>query len=178
MIRESAPAKVNLVLQVGQRRDDGLHEICSLFASLELADELVFQAGDGAADSVRCEGVEGENLVIAALRLFRERADANLPPLHVEIDKRIPVAGGMGGGSADAAAALRAANELAGRPLDADALRRLAAGVGADVPSKVEPAHAAGQPAPHPRVRRAAQPRARPELPDRRQHPRRHRPRR
>jgi 4-diphosphocytidyl-2-C-methyl-D-erythritol kinase len=142
MIRESAPAKVNLVLQVGQRRDDGLHEICSLFASLELADELVFQAGDGAADSVRCEGVEGENLVIAALRLFRERADANLPPLHVEIDKRIPVAGGMGGGSADAAAALRAANELAGRPLDADALRRLAAGVGADVPSQVEPAHA------------------------------------
>src|SRR3954471_2272206 len=142
MIRERAPAKVNLVRQVGPRRADGLHEICSLFASLELADDLRLRASETGADVVRCEGVEGDNLVATALRIFRERVDSNLPPLEVEIKKRIPVAGGMGGGSADAAAALRAANELAGCPLDLVELRDLAAGIGADVPSQVEPAHA------------------------------------
>ena len=58
------------------------------------------------------------------------------------IEKRIPVAAGLGGGSADAAAVLRAANSLAGEPLDADGLRALGAGIGADVPSQVEPRHA------------------------------------
>src|SRR5205823_6319999 len=81
------------------------------------------------ADLVICEGVDGGNLVETALRLFRERVDPHLPPLQVEIDKRIPVAGGLGGGSADAAAALRAANELAARPLGAAELRDLAAGI-------------------------------------------------
>src|SRR6185503_10682588 len=65
-----------------------------------------------------------------------------LPPLQVTIDKRIPVAAGLGGGSADAAAALRAANELAGRPADAAGLRALGARLGADVPSQIEPRHA------------------------------------
>jgi len=142
MIRERAPAKVNLVLQVGPRRADGLHEICSLFASLDLADDIQLSASETGADLVICEGVDGHNLVEAALRLFRERVDPHLPPLLVEIDKRIPVAGGLGGGSADAAAALRAANELAGRPLGAAELRDLAAGIGADVPSQIEPGHA------------------------------------
>jgi 4-diphosphocytidyl-2-C-methyl-D-erythritol kinase len=64
---------------------------------------------------------------------------AELPPLAIRIDKRIPVAAGLGGGSADAAAVLRAGNELAGRPLGAARLRRLAARVGSDVPSQVEP---------------------------------------
>jgi 4-diphosphocytidyl-2-C-methyl-D-erythritol kinase len=142
MIRERAPAKVNLVLQVGPRRADGLHEIASLFASLELADDLQLSASETGDDLVICEGVHGNNLVEAALRLFRDQVDPGLPPLLVEIEKRIPVAGGMGGGSADAAAALRAANELAARPLDVVELRDLAAGIGADVPSQVEPAHA------------------------------------
>jgi 4-diphosphocytidyl-2-C-methyl-D-erythritol kinase len=142
MIRERAPAKVNLVLQVGPRRADGLHEICSLFASLDLADDIRLSGSETGADLVICEGVHGDNLVETALRLFRERVDPNLPPLQVEIDKRIPVAGGLGGGSADAAAALRAANELAGGPLDAAELRDLSAGIGADVPSQIEPAHA------------------------------------
>jgi 4-diphosphocytidyl-2-C-methyl-D-erythritol kinase len=142
MIREQAPAKVNLVLQVGPARDDGLHEICSIFASLQLCDELTFLASDGDGDRVICPGVEGPNLVDAALRLFRERVDPGLPPLEVTIEKRIPVAAGLGGGSADAAAALRAANELAGRPLDPAELRALSAQLGADVPSQVEPRHA------------------------------------
>jgi 4-diphosphocytidyl-2-C-methyl-D-erythritol kinase len=142
VIRERAPAKVNLILQVGRPRDDGLHEICSIFASLGLADELTFLASESGRDEVICPGVDGENLVSAALRLFRERVDPGLPPLHVTIDKKIPVAAGLGGGSADAAASLRAANELAGRPLDAAGLRALGAELGADVPSQVEPLHA------------------------------------
>jgi 4-diphosphocytidyl-2-C-methyl-D-erythritol kinase len=142
MIRERAPAKVNLVLQVGARRADGLHEICSIFASLKLEDELTFLASEDGDDNVRCPGVEGPNLVDAALKLFRERVDSGLPGLDVTVEKRIPVAAGLGGGSADAAAALRAANELAGRPLDTADLRALSAELGADVPSQIEPRHA------------------------------------
>ena len=142
MIRERAPAKVNLVLQVGRPRADGLHEICSIFASLKLADELTVRASDDDGDRVVCPGVEGPNLVETALELFRQRVDPGLPPLEVTVEKKIPVAAGLGGGSADAAAALRAANELAGCPLGAEELRQLAAGLGADVPSQIEPRHA------------------------------------
>jgi len=142
VIRERAPAKVNLILQVGRPRDDGLHDICSIFASLKLADELTFVASDTGADEVVCPGIEGPNLVDVALRLFRERVDPGLPPLTVTIEKKIPVAAGLGGGSADAAAALRAANELAGRPLDATGLRALGMELGADVPSQIDPRHA------------------------------------
>jgi 4-diphosphocytidyl-2-C-methyl-D-erythritol kinase len=140
VIRERAPAKVNLLLHVGPRRADGLHELCSLFASLDLADELTVE--EAATDSVECAGVAGPNLAAAAVELFRAEAAPELPPLRVVIEKRIPVAAGLGGGSADAAAALRAANEVAGAPLDADALRALGARLGADVPSQVEPRHA------------------------------------
>jgi 4-diphosphocytidyl-2-C-methyl-D-erythritol kinase len=142
VIRESAPAKVNLVLQVGRRRDDGLHDICSIFASLELADELTFLASESDRDEVICPGVRGRNLVDSALELFRKRVDPNLPGLRVTIEKRTPVAAGLGGGSADAAAALRAANELAGRPLGGAELRELGKELGADVPSQIEPHHA------------------------------------
>ena len=140
MIKELAPAKVNLVLQVGRPREDGLHQICSIFASLDLADELIFEEAE--ADAVICPGVDGPNLVEAALSLFRERVDHSLPPLQVTIAKKIPVAAGLGGGSADAAAALRAANTLCGGPLDPAGLRGLGAEIGADVPSQIEPRHA------------------------------------
>jgi 4-diphosphocytidyl-2-C-methyl-D-erythritol kinase len=138
VVRELAPAKANLVLQVGRRRADGLHDIASLFASLDLADELTVEPTE--RDEVVCPGVPGDNLVTAALAAFRTAAD--VPPLRVTIEKRIPVAAGLGGGSADAAAALRAANAIAGHPLDATALRALGARVGADVPSQIEPRHA------------------------------------
>ncbi|HEU0025353.1 MAG TPA: hypothetical protein VFQ12_12010 [Thermoleophilaceae bacterium] len=142
MVRERAPAKLNIVLQVG-RPAHGMHPIASLFASIDLADELeISEAPPGGADAVVCPGVVGENLAAAALRAFRDRVAGDLPPLEVRIDKRIPVAAGLGGGSSDAAAALRAANRIAGSPLDADALRGLAHRLGSDVPSQVEPAHA------------------------------------
>lgn len=144
MIRELAPAKVNLVLQVGARRDDGLHDLCSLFASLDLADEVEVEEGtDAGGDEVICPGVDGPNLATAALEAFREAEPGHaLPPLAITIRKRIPVAAGLGGGSADAAAVLRAANRLAGEPLAPADLRAIGLRLGADVPSQVEPRHA------------------------------------
>jgi 4-diphosphocytidyl-2-C-methyl-D-erythritol kinase len=142
MIRASAPAKVNLVLHVGPRRADGLHEICSLFASLELADEVAVEPLEAGGDEVICPGVSGPNLASAAIAAFRAASGRELPPLRVTIDKRIPVAAGLGGGSADAAAVLRAANRIADRPLDARELHAVARGLGADVPSQLDPRHA------------------------------------
>jgi 4-diphosphocytidyl-2-C-methyl-D-erythritol kinase len=142
---ERAHAKVNLLLHVGRRRDDGLHELCSLFASIGLADEVCVEPAEH--DALVCPGVEGPNLASRALEAFRAAAAAKpggvaLPPLRIEIEKRIPVAAGLGGGSADAAAVLRAANRLAGEPLTSAELRTLGAALGADVPSQVEPRHA------------------------------------
>jgi 4-diphosphocytidyl-2-C-methyl-D-erythritol kinase len=142
VFHERAHAKLNLVLQVGRRRDDGMHPVCSLFGSLDLADDVHGEPLDGGADMVECPGVEGPNLAHAALTAFRERAGERLPPLGVRIEKRIPVAAGLGGGSADAAAVLRLANRVAGEPLDARELHALAAGLGSDVPSQLAPRHA------------------------------------
>lgn len=140
---ERANAKVNLVLRVGPPRADGMHPLCSLFAALELADELTIAPASGGRDEIVCPGVVGDNLAAAAAAAFRDAVpDARLPPLRIEIAKRVPVAAGLAGGSADAAAVLRAANELTGSPLSPDGLRRIAAGLGSDVPSQVEPAHA------------------------------------
>ena len=143
MLRELAYAKLNLVLHVGPPRDDGLHPLCSLFASIGLADEVTAEPLDEPGpDTVECRGVPGDNLAARALREFRSRAGRELPPLRLTIQKRIPVAAGLGGGSADAAATLRIANELSGRPLGPEELLRLAADLGSDVPSQLEPRHA------------------------------------
>jgi len=132
-----APAKVNLCLHLGPRRDDGLHELCSLFEPLALADRI--EVSEAGRDEVVCPGVEGENLAARALAGLRERGWEG-PPLRIEIEKRIPVAAGLGGGSADAAAVLRLAREpatgVAGSVPD---LEELAAELGADVPSQLVP---------------------------------------
>lgn len=140
-ITETAPAKVNLVLRVGEPGPDGLHPLCSLFARIGLADEVTVE--EAARDEVVCPGVRGENLAGRAIRALRHAAGPEaLPPVRVQIAKRIPVAAGLGGGSADAAATLRAANALAGGPLGPSALSELARGLGSDVPSQLAPAHA------------------------------------
>lgn len=138
---ERAPAKANLVLHVAPPRAGGLHPLCSIFASLDLADEIVLEADANAAgDAVLCPRVAGDNIALRALAAYREAAPGALPgALRVTIDKRIPVAGGLGGGSADAAATLRAADRLAGRCLGTQRLRALAGTLGSDVPSQVEP---------------------------------------
>jgi 4-diphosphocytidyl-2-C-methyl-D-erythritol kinase len=127
-----APAKLNLCLFLGGRRGDGLHELRSLFCPLVLSDRIVIEPAAGEADEVICAGVEGPNLVAVALDALRARG-WDSPPLRVEVEKRIPVAAGLGGGSADAAAVLR----LAGSGIDD--LAGLAAGLGADVPSQLDP---------------------------------------
>ena len=142
VIAERAYAKLNLILHVGPPAD-GMHPLASLFASLELADDLeVRELPAGTRDAVICPGVAGENLAARAITLIRDRLGGELPPLELRIEKRIPVAAGLGGGSADAAAALRAANAIAGGPLDAGELRGIGSALGSDVPSQVDPRHA------------------------------------
>jgi len=144
-LREEAPAKLNLCLFLGPRRDvDGRHELVTVFQPLTLVDRIALEPAPlGAqADEVSCPGVPGPpeaNLAAAALRAFRERTGWAGPPVRLRIDKRIPVAAGMAGGSADAGAALRLAARAAG--VDDDALlREVALGLGADVPAQVRPA--------------------------------------
>jgi 4-diphosphocytidyl-2-C-methyl-D-erythritol kinase len=141
-----APAKLNLGLYLGRPRPDGLHELCSLFEPLAVADLIRIEEAE--RDEVICAGVEGENLAARALAKLRERGWDG-PPLRIEIEKRIPVAAGLGGGSADAAAVLRLAtrrlfaiDEQASGGSDgliAD-LPAIAAELGADVPSQLRPA--------------------------------------
>jgi 4-diphosphocytidyl-2-C-methyl-D-erythritol kinase len=151
-----APGKVNLCLYLGQTRADGLHELVSVIEPLSLADELTLEplpggapvvaavgAGDmgcaAGTDEIVCAGVEGPNLAGAALATFRAASGWDGPPLRLTIVKRVPVAAGMGGGSGDAAAALRLVAHAAGRPAGDPLLARLAPRLGADVPSQVAP---------------------------------------
>ena len=130
-MRFLAPAKLNLCLYLGGTREDGLHELCSLFEPLSLADVVEVEAAE--EDSVSCPGVEGPDLGARALAALRD-AGWDADPVAVRIEKVIPVAAGLGGGSADAAAVLRLARGQLGDLRDA-ALR-----IGADVPSQLEPA--------------------------------------
>jgi 4-diphosphocytidyl-2-C-methyl-D-erythritol kinase len=138
-LRARAPAKLNLCLYVGPRRFDGLHEICSLFQSISLADDVTMEIGEGDRDEVVCPGVEGENLAAVALARFRERFGWDAPAVRITIEKHIPVAAGLGGGSADAAAVLRVAALASRLPARLEALLELAPSIGADVASQVEP---------------------------------------
>ena len=136
-MRIQAPAKLNLCLYLGPTRDDGLHELCSLFEPLALSDAI--EVSESSSDEVLCAGVEGENLAARALAALRS-AGWEHPPLRLEIEKRIPVAAGLGGGSADAAAVLRLARESGKADTEVPDLERIAARLGADVPSQLSPA--------------------------------------
>jgi len=151
--RLTAPAKVNLLLLVGPRRPDGYHEVLSVMAPLDLHDTLVvdveispplqrraasLEAGAAVEVEVVCPGVDSElNLAHQALRAVAAATGCAFRG-RVEIIKRIPTAAGLGGGSSDAAAALAGAaaavRPAGGRALNGDEQRRLAAGLGADVP--------------------------------------------
>ena len=140
--RELAPAKVNLCLFLGGSRPDGRHELLTLFESITLFDELELTlVPEGGADQVVCPGVDGPNLVEAALGELRARG-WSAPSVRIEISKRIPVAAGLGGGSADAAASLRLAARV--EPMPDPVLEEIAAGLGADVPSQLRPGLSVG----------------------------------
>jgi 4-diphosphocytidyl-2-C-methyl-D-erythritol kinase len=142
--RALAPAKINLGLFVGATRaSDGRHELVSVMQSISLADELTLEAAPAGAgeDELVCPGVAGEpreNLAAVALRLFRERTGWDAGPVRVSIVKRIPVAAGLGGGSADAAATLRLAAHASGVG-GPELLHELACELGADVPAQLRP---------------------------------------
>ena len=133
-MRELAPAKVNLCLYLGPRRDDGYHELLSVFQAIDLCD--VLELSDHDRDEVRCPGLEGPNIAARAMALFREATGWDGPPQLLQIEKRIPIAAGLGGGSADAAGALRLLARRSGLRAD---LHALAIALGADVPSQLEP---------------------------------------
>jgi 4-diphosphocytidyl-2-C-methyl-D-erythritol kinase len=130
MKRGAAAAKINVALVVGPRRDDGLHELVTVYQRVALADRLTVAR----ATDVHVTGFPGDTLVRGALESLAEGNGG----FSARIEKRIPVAAGLGGGSSDAATALRLANELRADPLDETRLRALACGLGADVPFFLE----------------------------------------
>lgn len=146
-----APGKVNLCLFVGHPGEDGLHPLVSLVQPVSLADVLRLEPAPSSrrsagvaspiVDEVVCPGVLGPNLAAHALALYREHSGWDAPAQRLTIRKSVPVAAGMGGGSGDAAAALRLAAHAAGRPED-PLLAELAPLLGADVPAQVSPARA------------------------------------
>jgi 4-diphosphocytidyl-2-C-methyl-D-erythritol kinase len=124
-----AHGKVNLCLLVGAPRTDGLHPLVSIFQPTKLADEVTMEPY--VRDAVICPGVEGDNLALKALTEFRAATGWDGAPQRITIEKRIPIAGGMAGGSADAAAVLKLASQASGIPIPKDLPMRL----GADVPA-------------------------------------------
>lgn len=135
-VRVRAPAKINLYLAVGDVRPDGYHNLVTVFHAVDLADELTIAAAD--RHSVRTVPAEGvpvgaKNLAGVAARLLAKRSRAG-GPVAIDIDKQIPVAGGMAGGSADAAATLVGCAALWGLEIGRSELAQIGADIGADVP--------------------------------------------
>jgi 4-diphosphocytidyl-2-C-methyl-D-erythritol kinase len=127
--RLRAHAKINLALVVGAPRADGKHEVVTVLQRISLADTVALSAGERLSVS----GFPDDTIVTDALRALAAVAGVD-PGWAVEIEKAVPVAAGLGGGSSDAAAALRLANDLLLEPLSAVHLAELAATIGADVP--------------------------------------------
>ena len=125
MRRAAAAAKINLALIVGPPRDDGRHELVTVYQRVALCDHITLER----SPTLRVEGFSGDTLVRRALE-----AVADGSSFSARIRKRIPVAAGLGGGSSDAATALRLANALRDTPLADEELHRTARELGADVP--------------------------------------------
>ena len=128
-MRASAPAKINLALVVGPLRHDGKHEVVTVLQRVGLADRIDVEP----ADVTRVDGFRGDTLVRDALQLLGARA-ATTRHWHARIEKHVPVAAGLGGGSSDAATALRLANGQLDEPLPPETLHDVAAELGSDVP--------------------------------------------
>ncbi len=140
-----APAKLNLSLAVVGRRDDGYHSLHSVFVPLALADRLSLASAGGLEDTLHVTGFDpgpaGDNLVLRALRAARSAVGGGwsggpgpAPAIAARLDKRIPVAAGLAGGSSDAAAAIDGALEMWGAVLDPTTRLAVAARLGSDVP--------------------------------------------
>ena len=134
MIKVNAYAKINLFLDIEGRREDGFHDILSVMQSVSLCDTVTVEK---TADGIKVEnriGIDTEkDLAYRAAHLFFEESGID-GGVKISIDKRIPMGAGLGGGSADAAAVLKALNELYGKPFSAEVLADLGLKLGSDVP--------------------------------------------
>ena len=134
MITRKARAKINLTLEVLGQRDDGYHDIVSIIQTIDLADTLTFEPAESL--TVECDDPSlksSDNLVMKAASLLRETAGAG-HGAQIRLNKTIPVAAGLGGGSSDAAATLSGLNTLWELGLSVDELMPVAARIGSDVP--------------------------------------------
>ena len=134
-----APAKINLLLHVGPLAADGYHPLASLVAFADVGDRLTVEASDRLSLTVAgpfagALEAEADNLVLRAVRALGAAAGVGEPGLRITLDKQLPVAAGLGGGSSDAGAVLKLARDALALPLDDAALARIAAGLGADGP--------------------------------------------
>ncbi len=134
MTTAKAHAKINLSLVVGPRLPSGKHRLATVYQRLDLADTITLRP----AERLAVAGFDGDTLVTGALRALAAAAGVEAA-WQVRVEKAIPVAAGLGGGSSDAAAALLLANETLPEPLPPELLRRIAARIGADVPFFLEP---------------------------------------
>lgn len=142
-----APAKINLALRVLGRRPDGYHDLESIMARLSLSDSLELEIGGRGEDGLQSlsefplppDFNSPSNLILRAVAAFRRQLDWPDKAVRVKLYKRIPLGGGLGGGSADAAAALAILNHLAPQPLKGEVLAQMALGLGADLPFFLQP---------------------------------------
>ena len=135
---EAAYAKINLTLDVLGKREDGYHDLQSVMQTISMRDDVEIDVGTGKPWVLRCsmEGIpcDERNLAWKAAKVYCDAMHKDPDGLEIQITKRIPVEAGLGGGSADAAAVLRALNRHYGNPLSILALAELGAQVGSDVP--------------------------------------------
>ncbi len=133
----SAPAKINLSLRVISKREDGFHEIISLMQPLSLSDLITITIDDGAGITIACDDpdipIDGRNLVHKAARAYLDAVGIERK-IHIDIEKHIPVAAGLGGGSSDGASTLMGLNEALGGLLETTKLFEIAADLGSDMP--------------------------------------------
>lgn len=139
VVKEKAYAKINLYLDVLAKREDGFHDIKTVMHSVTLYDSLTVSMEPATETAVKMNvygtrflPTDGKNLASAAAQLFLERAKITAA-VHIKLEKRIPIAAGLAGGSTDAAAVLRAMNKLFGKMFSMRALASMAAELGSDV---------------------------------------------
>lgn len=137
-LTELAPAKLNLTLEVGEKRSDGYHEVQSVMSCAALYDEVTLESGTSSGISMTCDcpglPLDDTNLCLRAAKLFFKKTGIPCDGLHIDLTKRIPMQSGLGGGSADAAAVLRGLRKLYRPEMMIKDLERMAAELGSDVP--------------------------------------------
>ncbi len=137
-LTELAPAKLNLTLEVGEKRSDGYHEVQSVMSCAALYDEVTLESGTSGGISMTCDcpglPLDDTNLCLRAAKLFFKKTGIPCDGLYIDLTKRIPMQSGLGGGSADAAAVLRGLRKLYRPEMMIKDLERMAAELGSDVP--------------------------------------------